>query len=357
MYNSRIIKSAIKAALQKGEWLRYHYVHKLLAEEALKSIESEKGKLDPKIKKQAREYARDILGWTGFAPWLNVYSAIAGKFKEGWIPDNYYGKIVVPRLKGLYGEISEVKPLSSKLLNTDRLPDIAYYVNGLFFSPTWEALPAESVEKYIFAHDDRIVYKEDKSLQGKGIHFFTSKTFNMRDLQMEGGKGGVFQKYIEQHPFFDEIMPNSVATLRITSVIEDNGKASCRAAYLRIGRSKDTHVKSASAIKIPVDLISGRLQEKGYLPNWCSINCHPDTHVTFEGKKIPKFNECISLIINIHRANPYCRSIGWDITVDKNEKIQLIEWNGSHNDIKFSEATQGPCFADMGWENIYKINK
>lgn len=27
-----------------------------------------------------------------------------------------------------------------------------------------------------------------------------------------------------------------------------------------------------------------------------------------------------------------------------------MEWNASHNDIKFSEATQGRCFADPRWD-------
>jgi hypothetical protein len=31
-----------------------------------------------------------------------------------------------------------------------------------------------------------------------------------------------------------------------------------------------------------------------------------------------------------------------------------MEWNGTYNDIKFSEATQGPCFADLGWERLWK---
>jgi hypothetical protein len=345
-------KSAIRAALQKSRGTMYHREHKLQAESILKSIASEKGRINPKFKKLSREYARDVLGWTGFAPWLVVYSAIAGEFKEGWIPDNYYGRIVVPKLKGLYGTISDANSLSSKLLNTNRLPDIAYYVNGLFFSPSWEVLMAESVEQYIFNRDiSRVVYKVDNSLQGKGIHILTKETFGTEKIYNMGN--GVFQKYIEQHRFFEEIMPNSVATLRLTSVIENSGKASCRAAYLRIGRSKDTHVKSSSAIKVPVDLLSGRLQERGYLTNWRSVNCHPDTHVAFEGKVIPKFNECVEYILRKHQVIPYCRSVGWDITVDKDEEIQLMEWNGSHNDIKFSEATQGPCFADMGWEKFW----
>jgi len=350
-------KYTIKRTLRRTSDQR----HRIAAEALLKSIELEKGKLSRELKKRSREYAQDILGSTVFAPWLNVYSAIAGKFKEGWIPDNYYGSIVVPKLKGLYGGISKAKPLSSKLLSTDRLPDIAYYVNGLFFATsehnsTWTVLMPENVERYLFACEERVVFKIDNSSQGKGIYVFTRKAFDIGMIYKLGN--GVFQKYINQHDFFEEIMPNSVASIRLTSVVEDGGKVSCRTAYLRLGRSEDSHIKSSSAVKVPVDLASGQLQEKGYLVNWHSVVCHPDTHVVFGGKVIPKFNECVEYILETHLTKvPYCRSIGWDITVDRNEEIQLIEWNGAHNDIKFSEATQGPCFADMGWEKLREAQR
>ena len=347
------LELVVKQALQKGRWFRYHHQQNVEAAALLKNIESEKGKISQRLKKLAKEYAHDVLGWTGYAPWLNVYSAVAGEFKEGWIPDNYYGWVVVPKMKGLYGEIAKANSLAAKLLNTDRLPDIAYHVNRLFFSPAWEALPPETVAKYIFKHDDSVVYKADNSLQGKGIHFLDKGTFDIEKIRKTGN--GVFQKYINQHDFFDELMPHSVVTLRLTSVVEDSGNVSCRAAYLRIGRNEDTHVKSATAIKVPVDLKTGRLYEKGYLVDWHSIDRHPDTNTLFAGKEIPKFQECVAYVIKTHQAAPYCRSVGWDLVVDKNEEIQLIEWNGTHNDIKFSEATHGPCFADLGWEKLWRL--
>jgi hypothetical protein len=33
-----------------------------------------------------------------------------------------------------------------------------------------------------------------------------------------------------------------------------------------------------------------------------------------------------------------------------------MEWNALHNDIKFSEATQGPCFTDLRWERFARRN-
>ena len=36
------------------------------------------------------------------------------------------------------------------------------------------------------------------------------------------------------------------------------------------------------------------------------------------------------------------------------ETTKVIEWNAKHCDIKFSEASTGPCFLGLGWEK-YKI--
>ena len=310
------MKSLIKRALQKGQWFSYHHQCNAEAELLLKNIESEKGKVNQYIKKLSKEYAFDILGWTGYAPWLNVYSAIAEEFKEGWIPDNYYGWIVVPKINGLYGSFTSANSLSEKLLNTDRLPNLAYYVNGLFFSTTWEVLNYDTLKNILFKHHDKVVYKADNSLQGKSIHFFNKDTLSAGKINKIGN--GIFQKYINQHDFFKELMPNSVATLRLTTVVQDNGNISCRAAYLRIGRNADTHVKSATAIIVPVNLSTGKLYEKGFLTNWHSINRHPDTNILFAGKEIPKFRECVSYVVNTHKTAPYCRSVGWDLIVDNN---------------------------------------
>ena len=348
-----ILKAVIKKAWQEESVKRFHLMHQKEADKILNVLKIENGKLNPKFHKLSKEYAQDVFGNKYFAPWLHVYSEIAGVFKEGWIPDNYYGLYVVPYKSSFFGILnSGVKTLTMKLLNTKRLPDIAYYVSGLFFTTTWEVIPADDIKKYLFHHHDKVVYKEDTSFQGKGIHIFTKETFDIVKIRAIGN--GVFQSYIKQHGFFDEIMPDAVATLRLTSVIEDTGKASCRAAIMRFGRKNDLYCKWTADIKIPVDVQTGQINEKGYLPDWRTVNCHPDTHVAFQGKVIPKFQDCVEMALHMHQIIPFTRSIGWDLIVNEKEEIQLMELNGGNNDIKFSEATQGPCFADMGWENLWK---
>jgi hypothetical protein len=111
-------------------------------------------------------------------------------------------------------------------------------------------------------------------------------------------------------------------------------------------------VKSVSHIRIPVELTNGELGSLGYLPNWQTIEKHPDTQIAFSKSRVPGFTKFLSTALKLHQLVPYVRSVGWDMILDKNENVKVMEWNGYSNDIKFSEATQGPCFKDLGWEKL-----
>jgi hypothetical protein len=158
---------------------------------------------------------------------------------------------------------------------------------------------------------------------------------------------GVLQNYIRQHHFFDEIMPNSVATIRITSVVNDEIIVSVRACYFRGGRRSDTHVKSGSHMRIPVIIVSGVLDKYGYTTDWIQIDNHPDTKFLFDKKQILDFDKCIDAVIGLHTMVPFTKTIIWDVFVDENHNVKVMGWKGDHNDIKSSEATQGPCVSDL----------
>lgn len=332
----------------------YHSRHKKKALKVLNSIESVKGKTNNNFIRLADEYAKDVLGSKKFAPWLYVYSAVSEKFEEGWIPDNYYGRILVPMLKGNYGKVGDFNSLTNKFFDCSNFPNILYFVNGQWLSTNYDVLSENDVLNIIRNKDLGLLFKTDNSKQGKGVHFLKKENLTIEYIKSLGN--GVMQRYINQHPFFQEISPNSVATVRITSVINNIGEVSINACYLRVGRNLDTHVKSSSHIRIPVNQITGELDEYGYSIKWHKINEHPDTKFIFKDKKIPHFDKFISTVIKLHKMVPFTICIGWDMVIDINNEVQIMEWNGSHNDIKFSEATQGPCFVNLGWDKLWKEN-
>ncbi|WP_373516772.1 sugar-transfer associated ATP-grasp domain-containing protein [Pricia sp.] len=350
MLKAENLKHYVKQASEKVLRIRYHRISNRIAFESLKGIQKEKGKLNATTKKLSDEYANDVLGWKGFAPWLYVYSAVRGNFEEGWLPDNYYGKVVIPKIQGDYGKISSLKPLCNKLFNAKVTPDVASFINGFWFDQNLRPIASESLQKFIFADTEKVICKLDKSYQGRDIFQFKKHDFIVDIIEKKGNC--VVQKYIRQHPFFDAFTATSVATIRITTVVDNDNKISLRACYLRLGRANDTHVKSVNHIRIPINMANGTLYEYGYLANWQTIVAHPDSKVAFKGQTIPGYLECIQLVVRLHEKMPMVRAIGWDLALDMEDNPVVMEWNGYSNDIKFSEATQGPCFKDLNWHRF-----
>lgn len=330
--------------------VRFHRYHRVQATAIHRTLELCLGKTNPTDVARADAYAREVLGHARYAPWLYVYSAIAGCFKEGWIPDNFYGSVVVPKLKGGYGKVSSLKALQHAIFDCAAFPDVAYFANGLFIAPDSTPIAPDAVPLHLFAGRDTVVFKVDNSMQGKGIFFLDRTTFDVEKIKALGN--GVFQEKIVQHEALSHFAPRSVATLRITTAVSDDGVPSVRASYLRLGRDIDTHVQSTSNVRVPVDCTTGELSEVGYLPNWMPVREHPDSKIRFAGLKVPSFEQCVATVLALHRKVTFDRCVGWDVGVGHDGRVQLMEWNAEHNDIKFSEATQGPCFADLRWERL-----
>ncbi len=346
------VERMIKRSLKRAGQHKFHMHHGTEARRALRSLEKKFGKADPINLKLADAYASDVFGSAVYAPWLRVYTAFNGTFREGWIPDNYYGSVVVPNMKGSYGKLSGLKSTSRLIFESDAFPDLAFFTNGLFFTDTGVVIPEHDLKTVVFERCNRVVFKLDGSGQGKGVYIFDREGFDFETIRSLGN--GVMQKFIKQHPVFEAFASKAVATLRFTSVVDDDGKISIRACFLRLGRADDTHVVSAHDVCVPVDLETGVLGQKGYMTDWGATQAHPDSQVQFSGVKMPSFVQCVATVLDLHKKIPFARCIGWDLTVDSDDNVQVMEWNGEHNDVKFSEATQGPCFSDLKWERLKK---
>lgn len=101
-------------------------------------------------------------------------------------------------------------------------------------------------------------------------------------------------------------------------------------------------------------MTNGTFDSVGYTPDWLEITEHPDNGFVFKDQIIPCFDKCVKTVLSLHKKAPFTQIIGWDLIVDKNDSVKIIEWNGWHGDIKFTEATQGPNFIGFGYENLWK---
>lgn len=344
------VRHVVEETARSAIDVAYHKSHAYRARKILRGLERVLGRVPERERRRCDEYAIDVFGHRDFAPWLQVYTALARTFKEGWIPDNFYGAAVVPALKGWYGKVSSLKPLNRLVFGSDLFPDIGAYVNGIFLDTDYQPVEPARFRELLFKENEKVAFKLDNSAQGRGIVFLTRDSFDEQQVRSFGN--GVFQKFIHQHALFNEFAPNAVATLRITTAVDDQGKVAVRSSYLRLGSGKDTHVQSKTHVRVPIDIASGAFAEQGFMPDWLPTPVHPDSGKAFAGNAVPSFARCAAAVRELHAKVPYARCVGWDVAVDTEGAVRIMEWNAQHNDIKFSEATQGPCFRDLGWEKL-----
>jgi hypothetical protein len=273
---------------------------------------------------------------------------VNGKFQEGWMPDNFFRKLVCPRINKGLTQVPDVKTLSNVVLRTEALPDIAYYIDGIFYN---KELCVENIHKLrenLSASNREVFVKKDHSGSGMGVIKMAIEELTKDNLQKIGNC--VIQSSIKQHAFFEEIMSGPIATVRITTVKDNSGRIGRRAAYLRLGRKDTAWIQSNNSVRVPIVNQRGELDTFGYTNDWRRWLSHPDSGVSFEKRVIPKFKEAVEVCIGLHNKVPHFTIIGWDIAISDNDRIELLEWNANHPSIRLSEATTGPCFLGLGWE-------
>jgi hypothetical protein len=332
---------------------RYNQNLKQIIKKKMQAFQWETGPLNIENKKKCDDYALDVLGWKGYSIGLQLYTLRAGKFKEGWIPENYFYNKVMPEWQGKYGQISHLRCLTTKLFKDTVNLDLAYLVNNRWHTNDLNPISEDQLLNTLRKSTEKVVYKLDNSYQGRGIIIQETKKINLNYLKSLGN--GVLQNFVCQHEFFNQFTTNSVSCIRLTTVITLKGEPEIRGAFLRLGQSSDSHVQYNSEIAVSINLQTGILDTIGYNSDWTSCSIHPDHKVKFEDKKIPCFNKMVKTALDLHLQMPLVGVIGWDLIINDNDEIVMMEWNGYGSDVAFSEITQGPCFTGLGWEQKGEI--
>lgn len=306
--------------------------------------------LDAATSRRIREYAAEVLGSPDFQPFLRLYSLYRGRFLEGWIPEDFFSTRVIPGLYAGRDPIHEKRTLSRRLLASDAFPDVAYFVDGRWFTPDYEPIaPGELLDR-VFAEGGEVYLKQEGSYQGRHVARVDRAGFAKAASAL--AENSVVQRPIVPHPWFDEINPRAVNTLRLlTSRLRDGGPR-MDAACMRIAMGATTHVMSHRMLKVMVVDTDGRLAPTGTDETWQPHGTHPDTGFVFEGARVPFYGAAVELCLRLHARLPHDPLIGWDVAVTEAGRVEIMEWNSGQVGITYSEAAAGPLFADCGLQRF-----
>jgi hypothetical protein len=111
---------------------------------------------------------------------------------------------------------------------------------------------------------------------------------------------------------------------------------------------------SKEGLRLPIWPSDGQLYGTGLTAPWTILEKHPDTGAVFAGRQVPHYSEAIALCERLHDQIPHLQLIGWDVAITPSGEAKLMEWNTHEPGIVYSEATVGPNFRGLGWEQLWK---
>jgi len=134
--------------------------------------------------------------------------------------------------------------------------------------------------------------------------------------QLKDDNFGVIEQALTQHDKMNEMNPSSINTIRIATLIDDDGEVHTMFHFLRTGIS-GSYVDNSTSGGLNVLVTSEGIIKKPALRDKTGVlyNEHPDTHTSFIGFEIPYFDEAVELCKKCAYVIKGVRYVGWDVCI------------------------------------------
>ena len=219
-------------------------------------------------------------------------------------------------------------------------------IGGLLFDEDYKQLSKKEAIRITCTEPEVICKPSLESGSGRGIQFLeTSNEAVLKRLFGSGDSEYIIQAVIKQHPDLSNIHPRSVNSVRVASLLMEDG-VHILSSCLRMGAGEsrvDNHHAGGMSSGVNAD---GSIQKYAYYLDGRRSDIHP-SGFRFEGFKVPSYDRIINLVKKAHPLIGHFRLVGWDIAVDETGDAVLIECNMRKNGIELHEFSNGPYFGEL----------
>ena len=301
--------------------------------------------------------------------WHRLYTSYMGKFDEKYFPEIFFTTNLLYKLNPEKRRIF----LADKIISTYYFKDIKnerfklpqnyiYNCNGYYYEENGIIDKEKAINK-IYNIGEVIIKPSVDSSSGNKVNLLNIKegkdlisNMSINDILKEYGKNFIIQEKIKQHKDFSKINPSSVNTIRINTYICE-GKVYCSPIVMRIGRDgKIVDNAHAGGIAVGLDE-NGILKKYAFSEMGEKFTKHPNTNIKFEGYKLPKIGEMVEFTKKYHYRVPHMGIIAWDLALDENENIVIIEINISCPGIWLPQYVNGQSFFGDNTEKMIRMLK
>lgn len=241
----------------------------------------------------------------------------------------------------------QLQALENKALCDIYFPDLSFpepYVrclNGFFYDKNMNYLSKEEAIQILKGKTKFIIKPSVGSNQGQGVELVDCNYDNVQEAMEKVGKNFIAQEVLVQAPEMKRLNPSSLNCFRVTSIYL-NGVYRYATA-LKVGKKGAFRDNWNCSYWINVDS-QGHLSEYGY-DYYLNPVDHSDCGIEFKKVIIPHFKEMITYLENMHKklfAN--CGVVGWDVTMDENYNVKIIEANLCNTGTNIEQIVSGDFF-------------
>lgn len=268
-----------------------------------------------------------------------LYRLTLGKLEPGLVSEVAYWR----HLHRVWGSksrnVSDVKTLTRKLLDSDALPDLGYFVKGNYFDKNWNHVGQSDLIGTL--GNSQIVVKRDYSERGR--HVITMSPEELSNFDSKDFGDFVVQRKIQQHDFFTSFGNGNLMTLRLLTAFPDgNARPEVVSGLVK----SDADPKSHVFLRIVIDPSTGRFVGFGINARWGRVPL--ENLGLSQSLEIPGLAAAKELVLQLHAKFPHFQLIGWDLGIDESGKPWIFEWNADHPGIVFHQSVLGPILAKAG---------
>lgn len=305
--------------------------------------------------REVQEYWMKHFGRRISLKWHEYYYNVNGIFSPKYIPIDVKETCLEPKLADarivvFYSDKNMVETFVGDYVklpktHTKNMGGV-YYIGDRVVTKQEAVLACQDI-------DDAVIKHTLDTCQGRSILRFRSERgcvsgkecpATIEELFDHYGKDFIVQSAIRQSAKMAELNPTSLNTVRIMTYWSQKDGVVPVFAVVRMGRSGAV-IDNASAGGLYCGINpDGSLKEFAYTLAPFSKHTTTDSGVVLKDFVVPKFDELKAKAVELHTHLPYTKLIGWDLCVDADNEIELVEINAFNPGV-FQAAT-GPAFGD-----------
>jgi len=316
---------------------------------------------------QEKQKIHNLWGKTGTDKaylWHRFYKAHFGYFDERFVPADIYSLFFERRLNPkTFSSLLQHKGMLHHFIPSENRPDtIVSNINANLFDENNVLITKDAAMEKLVSFDRFIIKPSINSGGGKNVQLINLENFDknvalnhIKDLFLKYGNDFICQKVIQQHEELKKFNPDSINTFRIVT-LNINNTISVLTSLIRIGnigQIVDNMTAGGMFIGIKPD---GYLHHSSTSYKWEKLLKSP-VGIVFEGIHMKNFEKTKNTVLYFHKLIPFASMITWDISVDKFDRVIVIEINLDSVDSVPVQFFNGPLFGNRTEEVIeYCLN-